>query len=205
MAHEGSTRHTILEVADDLFASRGYDAVSIRNIAASAGVAKAAVFYHFATKDDLHAAVLERYYRAHETALAEAHAPGDDLAESLHRLLDAYLDFASDNVRYMRMVQRMVAGGGGDLAVVEGNLGVLLGAIEQAIAPITPADGPLAARQFFVTLSGAVINYFTYAPALAAAWGQDPLGEAAVGERRAHLHWLVDVLLEGLESTVAPA
>ncbi len=198
MARNGEARAKILAAADDLFATRGYDAVSMRDVAAGAGVAKAAVFYYFDGKDALYAAVLDGYYRAHEAALADALARDGDLRARLHAVVDAYVDFAADNVRYARMVQRKIAGGGGDLSVVRQNLGLLLRGVESALGDAVPARGPLAARHFFVTLSGAVLNYFTYAPALEGAWDGDPLSPEGIAERRAHLHWLVDTLLAAL-------
>lgn len=53
---EGLTR--ILEVAERLFAARGYDAVSIQDIADAAGVSKANVFHHFGSKEKLYFSVL---------------------------------------------------------------------------------------------------------------------------------------------------
>ncbi len=197
-APQDTPKERILAAADKLFSERGYDGVSARDLAREAGVTKAAVFYYFDGKDGLYAQVLRGYYAAHEAALSGALAVEGGLRERLHAVVDRYLDFVSENARYARMVQRQVAGGGGDLELVRANLGVLLRGIEGALADVTPADGPLAARHFFVTLSGAVINYFTYAPALEAVWGADPLSTEAVEERRAHLHWLVDTLLGAL-------
>lgn len=50
---EGSTRMRILEVALDLFGTRGVDAVSLDEIARTVGVRKQTVLYWFASKDDL--------------------------------------------------------------------------------------------------------------------------------------------------------
>ncbi len=54
------TRERVLEVAERLFANRGLDAVSIRDIIAAAGVNLGAINYHFGTKDRLIEAVFER-------------------------------------------------------------------------------------------------------------------------------------------------
>lgn len=48
----------ILEVSTDLFACNGFDGVTTRQIADTAGVTEAMVFRHFATKDDLYWEVL---------------------------------------------------------------------------------------------------------------------------------------------------
>lgn len=58
--HEESCRETILDAAERLFAERGIDAVSLRTINAEAGYSVAALHYHFATRDGLVRALLER-------------------------------------------------------------------------------------------------------------------------------------------------
>jgi AcrR family transcriptional regulator len=50
---ERSTRERILEVALDLFGTRGVDAVSLDEIARTVGVRKQTVLYWFESKDDL--------------------------------------------------------------------------------------------------------------------------------------------------------
>ena len=54
------TRERVLEVAERLFAERGLDAVSIRDIIAAAEANLGAINYHFGTKDRLIEAVFER-------------------------------------------------------------------------------------------------------------------------------------------------
>lgn len=54
------TRERILDAAEHLFAERGFDGTSIRDVTADAGVNLAAVHYHFGSKEDLLRAVLER-------------------------------------------------------------------------------------------------------------------------------------------------
>ncbi|MDX8406681.1 MAG: TetR/AcrR family transcriptional regulator [Mariprofundus sp.] len=50
----------ILDAAETLFAAKGVDGVSIREIAAAAGISKATVFHHFDSKDLLYQAVVKR-------------------------------------------------------------------------------------------------------------------------------------------------
>jgi AcrR family transcriptional regulator len=54
------TRERLVDVAERLFADHGIDGVSIRSINAAAGLAPAAVHYHFGTKDRLLDAVVAR-------------------------------------------------------------------------------------------------------------------------------------------------
>jgi AcrR family transcriptional regulator len=54
------TRERILDTAERLFADRGIDAVSVREITEASATNNAAVHYHFGSKQDLVAAILGR-------------------------------------------------------------------------------------------------------------------------------------------------
>ncbi len=193
------TAAKIRAAADELFCHHGYDAVSIQDVARHAGVQKALVFYHAGSKAALFEQVLEAYYHAHQQALATAYEAGGTLAERMHRMIDAYLTFMADNLRYAALIQRQV-GSPETHPLIQRNMAPLFTWIEAALAPLTPKTGPLAARHFFVTFSGLVINYFTYAPLLASLWQGDPMSAAALEERRRHVHWMVDTMLAALEA-----
>ena len=54
LAHDAnSTRERILDVALELFVAQGYDGTSLRQIAEQLGVTKAALYYHFESKEDI--------------------------------------------------------------------------------------------------------------------------------------------------------
>ncbi|NSC23182.1 TetR/AcrR family transcriptional regulator [Streptomyces albus subsp. chlorinus] len=55
----GNTRQRIQDVALELFAERGYEKTSLREIAEQLGVTKAALYYHFKTKEDLVTSLFE--------------------------------------------------------------------------------------------------------------------------------------------------
>lgn len=85
----------ILAAARKLFASGGFDATSIDDVAAKAGVAKGAVYHHFASKEEIFTRVLEDV-QAEIAGLpppAAARAMSDPLdlvaAGTLHYLLAA--------------------------------------------------------------------------------------------------------------------
>ena len=71
-----ATIGAILAAARKLFATEGFDAVSIDGIAAKAGVAKGAVYHHFSTKEVLFEAVFDDTSRAVAQRLAKA-APAE--------------------------------------------------------------------------------------------------------------------------------
>ncbi len=71
-----STRERLLEAAARLFAERGRDAVSIRDIAAAAGVRHGNINYHFRSKDELYAEALMRFGPTPRLTLLES-PPGE--------------------------------------------------------------------------------------------------------------------------------
>ncbi|MER5438236.1 helix-turn-helix domain-containing protein [Streptomyces sp. NPDC002790] len=54
-----TTRAALLDAAERLFLAKGYEQVSVRAVNAAAGMNPAAVHYHFGTKEDLVAALLQ--------------------------------------------------------------------------------------------------------------------------------------------------
>jgi AcrR family transcriptional regulator len=80
------TRHHIADVAGRLFAERGFDRVSVAQVAHEAQVAEATVFNYFRTKEDLFYSRLETF----ETRLVEAikeRDPGEPVAAAFRRYL----------------------------------------------------------------------------------------------------------------------
>jgi AcrR family transcriptional regulator len=77
------TQGVILEVASRLFASRGYDAVSMRDVATEVGSTPANLYYHFKDKEHLIRATLAHVFSQRTAALEEillsGHRPSDRL------------------------------------------------------------------------------------------------------------------------------
>jgi AcrR family transcriptional regulator len=48
---------SLLEIGGRLFAEKGFEATSMRDIASAAGVSKALLYHHFASKDDVYARI----------------------------------------------------------------------------------------------------------------------------------------------------
>jgi AcrR family transcriptional regulator len=61
---DASTREKILDVALDLFTSQGFDGTSMREIAARLHISKPAIYYHFASKEEILTAL---HLRVHES------------------------------------------------------------------------------------------------------------------------------------------
>ena len=85
------TRQRILDIALDLFIDQGYDKTSLRQIAERLGHSKAAVYYHFASKDDILMALHLRLHDLGVSALAQLdQGPLDPVTWS--KLLEQFID-----------------------------------------------------------------------------------------------------------------
>ena len=74
----------IMDVAEDLFATRGYDGTSLRQIADGAGIKEPGLYNYFAGKQDLYEAILHRALNP----MAEAMTLHMDGASGLHDYTD---------------------------------------------------------------------------------------------------------------------
>lgn len=93
-AEQGSTRERILEVALDLFRRHGYEGTSIRDVAERMGLTKAAVYYHFPSKESLLADVLTPAMTRVRRVLAETGPV--TTPEQRRRLVTALVDVAGE-------------------------------------------------------------------------------------------------------------
>jgi AcrR family transcriptional regulator len=69
------TRERILDVALDLFVEHGFDGTSLRQIAEELGITKAALYYYFASKDDI---LMALHMRLHEFGQEVIRTIGDE-------------------------------------------------------------------------------------------------------------------------------
>jgi AcrR family transcriptional regulator len=84
----------VLAAAVTLFAARGFDATSIRDIAAEAGIQPASVYYHYASKEALLTAIVDRaadVVAEHIRAAVTATDPWERLEQACAAHLDALL------------------------------------------------------------------------------------------------------------------
>jgi TetR/AcrR family transcriptional repressor of nem operon len=94
-----STAQRVLDIAERLVQSQGYNGFSYADIAGELGVTKASLHYHFASKAELGEALIARYAERFAQALAAidanvTHAPAK---------LDAYASLYAEVLREERM------------------------------------------------------------------------------------------------------
>jgi AcrR family transcriptional regulator len=135
-------RAELLAIGRRLFAARPYDALSIDELAAEAGVAKGLLYYYFGSKRGYYLAVVED--AASELRGLASPDPGLPPAERLRRTLDAYIAFAGRHPEAYRALTHAGVGADGEVrAVHDRERAVLLELIAAETVGMPP---PAAAR-----------------------------------------------------------
>jgi TetR/AcrR family transcriptional regulator len=110
------SRTTILDAAERLFADKGYDATSLSEVGAQAGVSRATPGYFFGSKSELYQAVLDRCFAevrdavraGRARALASSQSPDAILAGAV----SDYFDFLAARPNFIRLIERVALNGG---------------------------------------------------------------------------------------------
>jgi AcrR family transcriptional regulator len=107
MKDSSDTRTRIQEVALDLFTEQGYEATSLREIAERLGVTKAALYYHFKTKEDIITSLIDDRLEMVQELLEWARTQPDtvEMRREFVRRYAAQL-FKGGHDRVMRFMER---------------------------------------------------------------------------------------------------
>jgi AcrR family transcriptional regulator len=189
------TRARIAEVAARLFLERGYDTVTVAEVAREAGVSSVTVFNHFPRKEDL---FLDRAVDAVELlrSAVRDRAPGVDVLASLRdvtlRLFDARHPLSGVNDRSIPFF-RTVAASPALLARAREIASDLQRTLAEELErdPTFAGDGTLLAA-FFIAGYGTVM----VATARRLIAGESP--SAVVDDHRARFERLFDALRSGV-------
>jgi AcrR family transcriptional regulator len=101
----GDTRARIQQVALELFAEQGYEGTSLREIAERLGVTKAALYYHFKSKEDIVGSFTEDYFAQLDALIAWGREQPDGEA-ARKELLDRYIGIVMDSSEVFRFLER---------------------------------------------------------------------------------------------------
>jgi AcrR family transcriptional regulator len=99
------TREEILELSAPLFAQRGYDGVSMRDVARAAGLTQAALYYHFADKDLLYQEAVAVHFRERGAVLNELLAGGGTPLKRLERFVTGLARMMATDKDFLRLMQ----------------------------------------------------------------------------------------------------
>lgn len=176
-----ATRDKILDVAESLFARKGYDGTTIKQIGGGAGLNPALIYYYFDGKDGLYKAVLQRFF---DTVLTQGVAVLDGTvppADAIRRLLALQAEWllARPNL-YRLLVREMVDHDARHaqevmLQMAAGPFQRLCRVIEQG-QQSGSFRTDLEPRFAALSTIAQVVYFFIFRPAVGIFFGQGPAG-----------------------------
>lgn len=187
---ERSTRNQILDAARQCFAHAGYSGTSLNDIAAEVGIRRQSLLHHFGSKEALYDEVFEQLLSDWFDRLSEAITAPSKGLEKVEQVLDAGFRFFVDNPAYVTLMRREAIDGGSHLAIdlaatMRPLFDEAVSYFEREMAAGVFRDQDAA--QLLLTGYGALLSYFSDVPFLEGLLDEDPLTDAALARRRAHI------------------
>ncbi|MFE4017830.1 TetR/AcrR family transcriptional regulator [Streptomyces sp. NPDC059101] len=105
---ERARRQQLIDCTIDLISTRGYPATSLSAIAERAGVSKAAVLYHFSSKDNLTRAALAQVMDQFGTYVRERVERAPDPLAAVVAYVHAMIGYQGENRRQVRVITEML-------------------------------------------------------------------------------------------------
>ena len=95
-------KKNIMDVALNLFAERGYDAVGVQEIVEKSGITKPTLYHYFGNKEGLLKTILDQNFEDLSEKIKIACQYNGDLPNSLTQIAKAYFLFAQEHKIFMR-------------------------------------------------------------------------------------------------------
>jgi AcrR family transcriptional regulator len=159
----GRPRDRILAAAYDLFARHGIRAVGIDAIVERSGVARMTLYRHFASKDDLVLAFLERRETLWTTAWLQGEITrrAEQPIDQLLAIFDVFSDwFRCDNFEGCSFINVMLQTSDRDDAIRHASVSYLeriRGVLEELARQAGIADAKAFARKWHLLMKGAIV------------------------------------------------
>jgi TetR/AcrR family transcriptional regulator len=197
------SRGAILDAAERLFAQQGYDATSLTQVGAAAGVSRGTPGYFFRSKAELYQAVLDRCFAEVRDAVREGRARALASNESPETILAGavsdYFDFLAARPNFVRLIERE------SLSGIRLPHGVShLSAGQEALAAISAElgldDSPSGeASQLLLSIISLCWFHLIHAGTVAPAVGVRLEGADDLERRKRHV---ISLVLHGLRGAV---
>ncbi len=192
------TAERILDAAEQLFAERGYDGTTLRDVATRVGLRNPSLYNHFPNKESLYAAVLERGLGPVLAALSEFVAAGDDLHRDSGQVVERMMKLLSQRPNLPRLVLHETLSGGQRLTPMLRDWIAPTFAKAHQMAESGPAAkrwGPEQIPLLVLAMYHIVVGYFTIAPLYKELNGEDLMTEEALARQTRFLTEVVATLL----------
>jgi AcrR family transcriptional regulator len=165
---------SLLGVAARVFAERGYDSTSMRDLARASGVSLAGLYYYVQSKEELLFLIQSRNFEAVLESMRDRLADAGEPIEKLTRFIDNHLDYFASHMAEMKVLSHEAGALTGDyLAQVNSTKREYTRALMDILAEVERTHGPahvnrrVAAYSLFGMMNW-IYNWY------------DPLGDVGV-------------------------
>lgn len=181
-AHSVPTPTRILDAAEQAFGASAYAQARLADIARDAGVRRPSLLYHFASKEVLHGAVVERLFRDLLRRFGDVSASAADPADTIDALFAAWVGFVDERPAFAPIVLRGIIDGQGPVRTqLQERLVPLLDDVEGWIRAAGVSPGRLSVRAALLQIGSDTLVRASAGSLRGALWGEeDPM----VGVRR---------------------
>lgn len=100
------SKEDILERTAPLFAAEGYAATSMRDLAKACGITPAALYHHFADKEQLYLEVLEYTFRRRIGRMGDALRGLTSFEDKVRRVVEVLVDAVHEDELFLPMLRR---------------------------------------------------------------------------------------------------
>ena len=193
---EKNTSERIIQVARELFAQKGYSAVSMDEIAKRVGIKKASLYYHFKSKDEIYRTIIQKAIDE-VLKILEVSFSGENIVEEAKNFSVKIHEFIFENKDYVKIMAR---------EIIDGNISPK--EISQKYIPIVLKFGvkileegqkkgifrrDVDPNHLAFTIAGAILIYFLMEKVSEAMFGK--LSKKKVRERAVQVF---DIIINGL-------
>jgi AcrR family transcriptional regulator len=192
------TAERILDAAEALFAVKGLAGTAVRDIARAVGLTPASLYNHFAGKQAIYEAVLERGVRPLLNLMRELPAR-EHTARDIEDMINEIMAELSNRPDFPRLIQHEVTTGGPYLRKLARNWFRPL--LEQGIAELKrDANSGWKEDEYGLVMSAwlnMVFGHFSMAPMMSEVFDDDPLSPENLERQTRFLRKLARLMLAG--------
>jgi len=194
---DGSTKDRILDAAEEIFSSRGFDGTKVQEIATAAGVNKAMLYYYFKDKDDLLVSVIGRIIQGIGEAIPQYFADSEDTVENIEAFLDFYIGYLAKNQSFVRIMAWEMLSGRHIQAIAGDYIIPVFSLMREKIVEAVSRNmiRQISPEHTVFSVVGMNVFYIVASPLFMLLLGDDPLSDEMIEKRKRAVK---DLLMYGL-------
>jgi TetR/AcrR family transcriptional regulator len=186
------TRASILEVAEVIFAEKGFDGTRLEDVAQAVEIRRASIVYYFKDKRELYDAVLKAVFGGFLEKLREALSGPEPPAQLIESAVSAWVDYVGQRPSLARLLLREVADSTPSrppsvLAHIQPFFDLVQRFLAEHAGDDLPRLNPIDPAHLAGTIAGATVFLVAAMPALVPSMQFEPLSPRHLEKHRSEV------------------